>query len=175
MQQEAATLIRMMICRMCFRTCSEMKALWFIVFAWLFFGGTTVPAKRANREVKSLPTEHLDCLDELFHKVQGSGTESWEVMEPPGNAHASRFAVLPPSPSLTRPRQNVRLPVQSTSHALLMMHVLMWPTFLPRSGLAHTHFATPWIRPVGLAFLTSRAKCEVGLTPISTHTPATNW
>ena len=70
-----------------------MKALWFIVFAWLFFGGTTVPAKRANREVKSLPTEHLDCLDELFHKVQGSGTESWEVMEPPRNAHASRFAL----------------------------------------------------------------------------------
>ena len=32
-----------------------MHALWFIVFAWLFFGGTTMRAKRANRKVKLLP------------------------------------------------------------------------------------------------------------------------
>ena len=43
-----------------------MHALWFIVFAWLFLGGTTMPAKRASRKVKSLPRQHFEYLDEWF-------------------------------------------------------------------------------------------------------------
>ena len=70
-----------------------MHALWFIAFAWLFFGGTTMPAKRANRKAKSLPRQHLEYLDELFHKVQTSGSQVCEVIEPPTNYKSPQFAL----------------------------------------------------------------------------------
>ena len=38
-----------------FQDLLRRHTLWFIVFAWLFFEGTNMPAKRANRKLKSLP------------------------------------------------------------------------------------------------------------------------
>ena len=70
-----------------------MNALWFIPFASLFFGGTTMPAKRADRKVKSLPRQHAEYLDELFHKVQTSGSQLGEVIEPPTNSKSPQFAL----------------------------------------------------------------------------------
>ena len=76
-----------------FQDLLRMHALWFTVFAWLFFGGTTMTAKRANCKVKLLPRQHLEYLDELFNKVQTSGSPLCEVIELPTNSKSPRFAL----------------------------------------------------------------------------------
>ena len=52
-----------------------------------------MPAKRANRKVKSLPRQHLEYLDEFFHKVQTSGSQLCEVIEPPTNVTSPQFVL----------------------------------------------------------------------------------
>ena len=71
----------------------RMHALWFIVFAWPFFGGTTMPAKSANRKVKSLPRQHLHYWDAWFHKVQTGESQLCEVIEPPTKSKSEHFAL----------------------------------------------------------------------------------
>ena len=66
-----------------FQDLLRMHALWFLVFAWLFFGGATMPAK--NCKVKSLSRHDLEYSNEVFHKVPSSGAQLCEVIEPPQN------------------------------------------------------------------------------------------
>ena len=47
----------------------------------------------ANHKVKSLPRQDLEYLDEFFHKVQSSGAQLCEVIEPPPNTRAPQFAL----------------------------------------------------------------------------------
>ena len=47
---------------------------------------------RGNRRVKSLPRQHLEYLEELFHRVQTTGSQLCEVLEPT-NYNSPQFAL----------------------------------------------------------------------------------